>query len=504
MNSAIAKIQRLDRQMRRVSPGAVPAAGRRQPKAAPAPSKEAAPPRSYLDWYRTTVPDHWLDEHGDPPAHVGYLCDLVQDVIEGRVQRLAVSLPPGHGKSETITRRLPTYWGLRFPEDVVVQTGYSQRFTEKHLSYPTRELARELGVLSSNATALDEWEYSTGARLVARGVGSAPTGVNPIGLLLSDDPIKDRAQASSAVERENVWAWWTGSIIQRFWPRTRALIIATRWHEDDLIGRLRAQEEALPEGERTWTFVNLPALAVEGKAGDPPDPLGREPGEALWPGGKPRAFLEALRREMGEPEFEAVNQGNPTPREGTTFKVDRLGYVDAGEVPEIVSVCRAWDLAATQGAGDYTVGAKVGRGADGLFYVLDVVRGQWESAKRNREMLQAAARDGRAVPVHVPQDPGQAGKDQAASMVRLFAGYDVETETVSGAKETRADPLAAQLNAGADGELGNVRVVRAPWNGAFVEELRQFPAGAHDDQVDATADAFNEVAPPALDFDRVF
>ena len=502
MNAAISKIQRLDRSMRRIGGGAVPAPGRRSPALAPAAPQ--GPPPSYLDWYRTTVPDHWLDEDGAPPAHIEYLCGLIQDVVDGKVQRLAVSLPPGHGKSETITRRLPIYWGRLYPDDVVVQTGYSQRFAEKHLSYPTRELARELGVLSSDATALDDWEFSTGARLVARGVGSAPTGVNPIGLLTCDDPIKDRAQASSAVERENIWAWWTGSIIQRFWPRTRALIVATRWHEDDLIGRLMAQEAALPEGDRTWTFVNLPALATEDGDGTSPDPLGREPGEALWPGGKPRLFLEALRREMGEREFEAVNQGNPTPREGNQFKVGRLGYVDVGELPEMDAVCRAWDLAATEGAGDHTAGVKVGRGVDGLFYVLDVVRGQWDSAKRNKRMRETAARDGRAVPIHLPQDPGQAGKDQAASLVRMLAGLPVTAETVSGSKETRADPLAAQVNAGADGELGNVRLVRAGWNGAFEEELRQFPAGAHDDQVDAASDAFNEVAPDPLDFSRVF
>lgn len=493
MNSAIAKIQRLDRQMRRVSPGAVPAAGRRQPKAAPAPSKEAAPPPSYLDWYRTTIPDHW-----GVPAHIEYLCGVVQDLVDGRVQRLCVSLPPGHAKSDTITRRLPLYWSELFPKDRIVLTGYAQRFAEKHLSEPAREMAREMGTLSADGTALDEWELTNGTRVVTRGTGSAPTGVNPISLLVCDDPIKDDKEARSAVLRDNVWHWWRMSIVQRFWPRTRAIVIATRWHEDDLIGRLQKYQ---PDG---WTFVNLPALAVEGKPGDPPDPLGRAPGEALWPEEKPADFLRGLEAEMGAREFGAVFQGNPVPREGGTFKVDKLGYVDADELPEMVSVCRAWDLAATEGAGDHTAGVKVGRGADGLFYVLDVVRGQWDSAERNRTMRATAVADGVSVPVHVPQDPGQAGKDQAKAMVRLFAGFNVETEPVSGSKEVRADPFAAQMNAGGKGEPGNVRLKRAAWNEAFVEEYRAFPNGTWDDQVDAGSDAFNEVAPPPLDFDRVF
>ncbi|HYG66358.1 MAG TPA: terminase family protein, partial [Anaeromyxobacteraceae bacterium] len=380
-----------------------------------------AVPESYPEWFRRTLPRGYT-----VPRHVDYLLGLVQEVVEGRIQRLCISTPPGHAKSETVTRRLPVYWGERHPADAVVFTGYSQRFAEKNLSQPAREIAAELGLLAPDATALDEWRLASGARLVTRGVGNPPTGVNPISLLVCDDPIKSRAEAASAAIRDNVWQWWTGSIVQRFWPRTRAVIIATRWHEDDLIGRLKASPNA---GE--WTFVNLPALAVEG------DPLGRAPGEALWPEAKPAAFLRALRDEMGPFEFEAVFQGNPTPREGSTFKVGKLRYLDAAALPRMAAVCRAWDLAATAGGGDYTAGVKVGRGADGLFYVLDVVRGQWDAAERNARMRETAERDGPAVRVRLPQDPGQAGKEQAAALTRMLAGFTVKALPVSGSKETR-------------------------------------------------------------------
>lgn len=445
-----------------------------------------ARPVTFPEWYARTLPSSW-----GVPRHIAFLLRLVQDVVDGRVMRLAVSVPPGHAKSSTITHRLPVYWGERHPGDAVVFTGYSQRFAEKHLSQPAREIAQELGLLAADATALDEWRLAGGARLVTRGVGNPPTGVNPISLLVCDDPIKSRAEAASPTVRENVWEWWTGSIVQRFWPRTRAIIIATRWHEADLIGRLKEQEAALPAHERTWTFVNLPALALED------DPLGRAPGEALWPEAKPEAFLHALRREMGDYEFEAVFQGNPTPREGSTFKVSALQYVDAADVPVMTATCRAWDLAATEGAGDYTAGVLVGRAPDGVFYVLDVVRGQWDSAKRNARMTETAQQDGPGVRVRLPQDPGQAGKDQAQALVRMLAGFPVAAKPVSGDKATRADPFAAQVNA------GNVRLVRGAWNAAFVEELRAFPAGKHDDQVDAASDAFNEIATPSLDFSRI-
>lgn len=422
----------------------------------------------YSDWYRRTIPAAW-----SVSRHIEYLCSLVQRVIDGEIQRLAISTPPGHAKSDTITRRLPLYWGERNASDAIVLTGYSQTFAEKNLSWPARELAREIGTLGDRSTALDEWRMSSGARVVVRGVGAAPTGINPISLLVCDDPVKDRRQASSEVERENVWQWWSGSIIQRFWPRTRAVIIATRWHEDDLIGRLKASDQA-----SEWTFVNLPAIALGG------DPLGRQPGEALWPEAKPIEFLERQRMAMGEYEFEAVFQGNPTPRDGSFFRVSQLAIEEAAPVG--LRVVRAWDIASTAGAGDYTVGVKIGGpDRDGRFFVLDVVRGQWDTAERDRVMLQTAALDGREVCIRLPQDPGAAGKSLAASMVRLLAGYSVSAVPVTGDKQTRADPLSSQVNA------GNVRLVKGEWNRAFIEELRQFPGGKYDDQVDAVADAFD-------------
>lgn len=464
---AVRSLQRLDRQLG----GAALRAPRRAPVAEP---EGPLPP--YGEWYRTTIPDHW-----GVPRHIAHICEAVQRLIDGEVQRLCLSMPPGHAKSDTVSRRLPVYWSKVFPGDSIVLTGYSDRFAQKHLSYQARELARERGELAASATALDEWEFANGTRLVCRGTGSAPTGVNPISLLICDDPIKSEAEARSDVIRDNVWDWWTTSIEQRFWPRTRALIIATRWHEDDLIGRIQARQ---PEG---WEFVNLPALA------GPDDPLGRAEGEALWPEEKPAPFLRTLRSKMGR-SFEALFQGNPTPREGSLFKVSLLSTVD--EAPLGLPACRGWDLAATEAGGDWTAGVKMsGPDDDGVFY-LDPLRFRHEPAERNRLIRQRAELDGSEVRVRVPQDPGAAGKESAQTLIRLLAGYSVSAEPVSGKKELRAEPLAAQVNA------GNVRVVthgtpegRAAAD-AFIEEARQFPLGAHDDLVDAAADAFAEIVAP--------
>jgi predicted phage terminase large subunit-like protein len=152
---------------------------------------------------------------------------------------------------------------------------------------------------------------------------------------------------------------------------------------------------------------------------------------------------------------------------------------------------RAWDLAASKKEkkqSDYTAGVKMAKDAEGRYFVLDVQHDRLLPDMRNKLMRQTAELDGRRVRVRLTQDPGQAGVDQIENLTKLLAGFSVTSERPTGPKETRADPLAAQVN------IGNVKLLRGSWNHAFIEELRQFPLGAHDDQVDAAADAFNELA----------
>lgn len=438
---------------------------------------------SYSEWYRSTIPSRYTF-----PRHIEFLCEVVQKVITGEFQRVCISTPPGHGKSQTITSRVPIYWGETHPNDAIVLTGYSQRFAERNLSYPAREIARERGILAADSTALDEWKLTNGARLVARGVGSAPTGINPISLLIADDPIKDRAQAQSEIERENIWEWWQGSIVQRFWPRTRAIVIATRWHEDDLIGRLKQSNQG------DWTFINLPAIAEDG------DPLGRMPGEALWPEEKPIDFLESQKIESGEYEFESLFQGKPTPREGSFFKISQLKIV--GKAPEGLKSCLSFDYAASEDtAADWTAGpAMYGPDSDGCYYV-EPWRIQKEPSERNKACLNRAhlVKPGR---VTIPEDPASAGKEVKQSHIKMFAGFAVKAipRRKGDTKMLTADPFASQVNA------GNIRVIKGPndtyihagkdrsYAADYIEELRQFPNGKNDDLVDSSADAFNTLS----------
>jgi predicted phage terminase large subunit-like protein len=421
----------------------------------------------YYEWYRETIPRSYVI-----PPHIKWLCTHVaQRIIDGEWQRVILTLPPQHAKSDTFTRRLPVYWGENFPGDNVLITGYSQTFAETQLSLPARDLALERGVLGDRA-ALNYWKFENGGSVSARGVGSPPTGLPRLKLVIIDDPISSREDAASETIREKIWDWYRSTIVQRYWPDTRVILIATRWHEEDLIGKL------LVDQPDEWVTVNLPAIATEN------DPIGRVPGDALWPAQKPLGFLEAQKIESGPYEFEALFQGNPTPREGSFFKVANLEIVD--EAPAGGSAVRAWDIAATEGAGDYTVGVKMTE-KNGIYYVLDVRRDRWSTDNRDKEIRLTAQLDGVSCRIRGPQDPGAAGKSAAQAFVRLLAGFSVKTKPISGDKQVRADPFSSQVNA------GNVRLVRGAWNKAYVEELRQFPMGSHDDQVDASADAFGEI-----------
>jgi predicted phage terminase large subunit-like protein len=192
-----------------------------------------------------------------------------------------------------------------------------------------------------------------------------------------------------------------------------------------------------------------------------------------------------MAQNEGLRSWEALYQCNPTAREGLFFKVGQLEIVDAA--PAELRLVRAWDMAATAGDGDYTAGILMGDNGQGAYFVLDVRRGQWSTDARDAIIRQTAQLDGKRVRIRGPQDPGAAGKQAAQVFTRMLAGFPVRTLPVSGDKTVRADPFSSQVNA------GNVRLVRGAWNRAFIEELRAFPQGVHDDQVDAAADAFAEL-----------
>ena len=215
-----------------------------------------------------------------------------------------------------------------------------------------------------------------------------------------------------------------------------------------------------------------------------------EDGELMFPERFPEKQVVELETVLGSYATAGQLQQRPAPRSGGMFQRSDFEIVDA--VPSGTKrTVRAWDFAATEvKAGrrpDWTVGMRVSLIGD-VFYVEDVVRGQWKPSAVEQTLTATASQDGLSVTVRMPQDPGAAGKADAATKIKLLKGYDAKAVSPTGEKSVRARPASAQA------EAGNVKLVRGLWNTAFLDELCVFPAGTHDDQVDAFADAVNELA----------
>ena len=452
---------------------------------APEPSETEPPkPPRYHDWLSTAIPTSWTVDAN----HLRLISDRLDKLTRGDFDRLAIFMPPRHAKSQTVTVRYAVY-RLKLAKETgkpinLLVTGYSDRFARR-LSRMIRGVAQSQGIaLNPNKTATDEWETADGSLVMARGVGSPPTGVG-FQLIIIDDPIKRREDADSEAFREKLKDWYGDDLYTRLEPGGQILLILTRWHHDDLGNHAKSTE---PDA---WTELRLPAIAEEDETWEI-EGYGtwkRSKGEALWPLRYEVADLERIRqvlsRKEGERSWQALYQQNPTPLEGLLFKVANLCRVKV--LPAGLDSLRRWDLAASVD-GDYTAGVKMaGPDANGMYYVAHVARTQQTPELRNALIRETAIKDGIDVPVVGRKDPGSAGVDAASAMVSLLAGFYVSAVAETGSKWNRAMPFAAQVNGG---KVALVEGDDADWIPAFVEELRQFPRG-HDDQVDAASGAFN-------------
>lgn len=405
-------------------------------------------------------------------AHLALTRQYLDKVTRGEIDRLMIFEPPRHGKSEMVTVRYPVWRLERDREMRVIVGAYSQTLANR-FSRKSRRIARERLQLNDERAAAEEWETVEGGGFRAVGVGAGVTGMGGH-LIVIDDPVKNREEANSEAYRERCWSWYTDDLYTRLEPGGAIILIMTRWHENDLAGRILASEEA---GD--WTVASLPALAEEN------DPLGREAGEALCPERYDLEALGRIRQTLGH-SFYALYQQRPQPLEGGMFKLGWFEFVEAFPW-SMRRVVRYWDKAGTADGGAYTAGVLMGY-VTGIFYVLDVVRGQWTSGTREQTIATMAYLDrqqwGDAYEVWVEQEPGSGGKESAENTVRNLAGFTVHADRPTGDKALRAEPYAAQA------EAGNVRIFKGDWNAAYLNELTSFPTGTYADQVDASSGAF--------------
>ena len=413
----------------------------------------------------------------------------LEAVARRETPRLMFALPPGSAKSTYASVLFPPWLFASRPGVNFIGASNTDRMAQKfsrRVMTQIRANAATLGYALASEAA-ESWETTNGCTYRAAGVGAAIAGERA-DVVLIDDPVRTRQDAESATVRESQWDWFTSDLRSRLKPDAAIVLVSTRWHQDDLAGRLLERQPGL------WRVVSVPAVA------GPNDPLGRAEGEWLWDDDPSYPYGAELRKLRAEHEkagstrdWASLYQQTPRAAGGNLFKTAQIAVLDA--VPaDCGPPVRAWDLAGSKQIGtsnpDWTVGVKLTRRASGQFVVLDVVRLRGDPAEVEAAIVNTAAQDGRHVRVGLPQDPGQAGRAQAMYLTSKLAGFAVEASPETGAKETRALPVVAQCC------VGNLAMVRAPWNAAVLDELASFPGGRHDDIPDALSRAFGMLAAP--------
>jgi predicted phage terminase large subunit-like protein len=438
--------------------------------------------RSFFSWCLAA-----LKPYGQKPAaHHRLIIDELQAVADGKVNRLMLFCPPGSAKSFYATRLFSAWQLARRPNMKLIGACHTSELADD-FSGKIHDIINEnrltLGY-SLRSNAKGRWSTTNGGEYLAAGVRTGLPGFRADSVVI-DDPVKGRQAADSEADRKLVWDWYNGDLERRLTPGASIVLMMTRWHEADLAGMLLETE---PD---RWRVLTLRAEAEDGD-----DPLGRAPGELLWSddaygyGAELAGIKASLEARGATREWAAQYQQRPRPQEGALFKPAFITVLDA--CPPVVAQVRAWDLAATAKTGtrdpDWTVGVRLGRLPDARYIVMDVVRARGGPADVLQLIKATATQDGKAVPIDLPIDPGQAGKAQTQWIIGQLAGYTVRASPETGDKATRASPVASQCN------VGNLLMVRGQWNKAFIDELGSFPAGSKDDQVDSLARAFSHVA----------
>jgi predicted phage terminase large subunit-like protein len=424
--------------------------------------------------------------------------DFYQRMVQGQRPKLLIEAPPQHGKSRGLIDAISWMEGKR-PSLKTIYASFSNDLGDVANS----SLQRIWGdrdkfgrVFPDLRMAFDtENEYSKNSNFIEfpghRGyfrnttVRGQVTG-KTAGLGVVDDPIKGREEAQSKLIRDKTWNWLMDDFLSRFTDDAGFIMTLTRWHVDDPAGRWL---QKFPD-TRVLKFPALFRTIPEQWKNDADDP--RKHDEPLFPEYKSKPFLMERKGAYTAASWESLYQQMPIVSGGGMFPITKFRITEVlPKREEIESAVRYWDKAGTEAGGAYTCGTLMFKLKSGQFYVPNVVRGQWSSLERERIILETAKNDhadwGR-VKIWVEQEPGSGGKESAERTVAMLAGYPAEADKVTGSKEIRAEPYAAQQQA------GNVTLYRAKWTQEFIDEHELFPNGKFKDQVDSAAGAFMKSA----------
>lgn len=410
--------------------------------------------------------------------HTRAICEHLQALADREIQKLMLWIPPRHGKTYHASERFPAFIEGSDPTTQAILASYTID-RARASSRKARELFRSSTWpfeprLDPNAQGVDEWRTTAGGVVKASGVGGSMTGFGAH-LLAIDDPLKGRAEANSETHREGQWEWYTEVARTRLMARAIELIATTRWHEDDICGRILNTKAA-----SKWTILRLPAIAEEN------DPLGRAVGEEL----APELGIEIPRPDLGEIStrgFEALYQGNPTPQEGDLFKRAWFGqryralptltkaalYLDGAWKEGVANDRSAIGLWATDGVNYYLVDAWASR----VEYpdLKTKLKDYWERWNGLAPTMWACVEDA-ASGIPIIQE------------LKRTTSIPIVGVTVDKSKWTRAEAVTPIFESG-HGYLPEA----APWLDEWIEEHVGFP-GKHDDMVDTTSGALAKLA----------
>lgn len=439
--------------------------------------------------------------------HLDALCLHLEAVTDGRINRLLINIPPGTMKSLIVSVFWPAWeWGPKSrPSLKYVSTSYKDDFV-------TRDTRRMRNLVLSpwyqlhwpvNLTRAGETSFENDATGFREGYLFRSLTGGRGNRVIIDDPHSTEG-AESEAERNRAVRIMMESVPSRLndLKRDAIVVVMQRLHERDVSGALLAKMTELGyvhlclpmefEPDRRCT---TPVKTAEGK--DWTDPRSYE-GELLFPAKFPREEVDKLKASLGSYGTAGQLQQSPSPRSGGLFKRHWFGPEQMVRVvpARVVARTRAWDLAATQKKANnrpsWTAGVRMSRDGQGRFYVEHVKRMQETAGTVWTAIETTAETDPRGTRVHLPKDPGQAGKSQSQQMVKGLARFDVRVLPPTGDKETRATPASVQA------EAGNIYIVvgeeGAEWVEPFLDELCTFPNATNDDQVDAFADAYNDLA----------
>lgn len=414
-----------------------------------------------------------------PLQHTQYLAERLQAIADGEQKHIIVEMPPRHSKSMTITETFPSYFIGRNPNKRVIATAYSEGLARKFGRLNRNKLVEfgndifNIQMANDNSTATN-WSVGDNAGgMVATGIGGSITGEGA-DLMIIDDPIKNNAEAQSETIRNKIWDEWETTLSTRLHKGASVIVVMTRWHEDDIVGRL------LERSPYDWERIRMPAIAE-----DEDDLLGREVGEPLSIElGFDERWAELKKQEVGSKTWNALYQQRPSASEGNIFKREWWQFYERAP-RKFDKMIISWDLTFKgNDSNDYVVGQVwIKKGADK--YLIEQIRGQMDFPETLQAVKNLARKYPQAKEILIEDKAN--GPAVISSIKREVSG--IIPITPRGSKVARAQAITPQI------ESGNVFLPRnRTFVDDFIEECASFPTGAHDDIVDSLSQALDRLA----------